>query len=143
MCPWIKKVLFENLRIKLCEIISPGIYIILEFGRCFEINCGVFWLKRNGYRCLISNFKTNSVIRRCFFLWKSEGYDALKCSLLYIYGGWGAYTEEKDFSYDRIFIHTEMTKISCLNVIICHLYRTVEHHVKYGVFWTLPLCYTI
>ena len=54
-----KKILFDNLRIKLYEIIiSPGIYIILDFGRCFEINCGVFGPKGNGYRCLISNFKT-------------------------------------------------------------------------------------
>jgi hypothetical protein len=83
-----KKILFENLRIKLYEIIiSPGIYKILEFGRCFEMNCGVFRPKRNGHRCLISNFKTYSAIRRCFFLWELEGHGALKCSLLYIYNG--------------------------------------------------------
>jgi hypothetical protein len=71
------------------KLISPGIYIILEFGRCFEMNCGVSGPKRNGYRCLISNFKTYSVIRRCFFLWELEGYDALKCSLFYVYNGNG------------------------------------------------------
>lgn len=127
-------------------IISSGIYMILELGRRFEINCVVFGSKRNGYRCLISNFRAYSVIRRCSFLWELEGYDALKCSLLYICNGndgWGAYTEEKEFSCDRIVIHTEMTKISRLHVIICSLYRTVEEHrVKYRLLWTLPLCYT-
>jgi hypothetical protein len=86
----IKKIPFGNLRIKLYDIIiSPGIYIILELGRCFEINSGVFGPKRNGFRCLISNFRTYSVIRRCIFLWELEGYDALKRSLLYIHNGNG------------------------------------------------------
>ena len=83
-----KKIIFGNLRIKLYEIIiSSGIYMILELGRRFEINCVVFGSKRNGYRCLISNFRAYSVIRRCSFLWELEGYDALKCSLLYICNG--------------------------------------------------------
>jgi hypothetical protein len=37
------KIIFGNVRLKLYEIIiSPGIYTILELGRCFEINCGYF-----------------------------------------------------------------------------------------------------
>jgi len=53
MCSLIKEILFENLRVKLYEIIiTPGIYVILELRRCFEMNCGVFGPKRNGYRCL-------------------------------------------------------------------------------------------